>query len=66
MTRIINEVTMYDDKELIALLAINIDTLYRIRKKGIISSVRIGHKLYTSENAVKAFLDGETSAKAQG
>ncbi|MCD8295547.1 MAG: helix-turn-helix domain-containing protein [Clostridia bacterium] len=60
----IDGMKMYDSEETAKLFNITIAALARWRKKGIIRSVYIGKKKYTSEQTIRDFLNGLIEPKA--
>lgn len=53
---------LYDRDDLQTLFGVSKSTLTNICKRGEMASVRIGRKLYVSEDALKAFLDGRATS----
>lgn len=52
----------YDRKELAELLGVSLPTISSKMKKGEIPFIVLSGKYYTSETALKRFLNGETTA----
>lgn len=62
----INGEKFYTRKDLASLLDVTEATIANKQRKGEISAIRLGRTLYTSETALKKFLDGETSSPVKG
>lgn len=59
-------IKLYETEELAKLLNVSNHAITTLRKKGLIRYTRIGKKLYTSEDALLAYLQGtlgETPSK---
>ncbi len=54
----INGQKMYDTDEVARMLGVRKNTIARLRQIGL-RSVRIGHSTYTSEEVLRAYLNGE-------
>lgn len=61
----INGLKMYDTDDLAELLGITKSGVYNIRRRGLIRSVSLGGKLYTSEKVVMDFLNGLTQPQKE-
>lgn len=59
----IDGIKMYTSKELAELTGVSLPTITKWRRKGLITSVWIGKKKYTSEQSLRDFLTGRTSGK---
>lgn len=57
----INEVKLYDTQELATMLNVNRSTISKLRVKGLIKFTRIGRRLYTSEEALRLYLNGRVA-----
>lgn len=51
---------MYDSAEVCEMLGISGQTLYRLRRDGLIRSTRIGRGKYTSEECMRDYLNAKT------
>lgn len=59
----IKGIKLYTSQELAAMLNVSTQTITKLRKKRLIRSTRIGRKLYTSEEAIKDYLQGVLRAE---
>ena len=59
----INGIKMYDSEEVTALFNVTRPTLQRLRRDGLITSVNIGRKKYTSEEMIRDYLNGKTQKR---
>lgn len=62
---IINGIKLYDTKDLQDLLGVVPSTISNYRKRGLLPSVRVGRRVYTSEAALMDFLKGKTTQEVQ-
>lgn len=62
----INGEKFYTRRDLATLLGVTVETIANKQKRGEIAAIRLGRTLYTSETALKRFLDGETSSPVKG
>lgn len=56
--KVINGVKMYSSQEVADMFGITIPTLAKMRKRGLIRSIQIGRAKYTSDEAIKEYLNG--------
>lgn len=57
--KVINGVKLFTKKEVAELLGVTETTIINYRKKGL-ASTTIGRRIYISEDALTAYLNGET------
>lgn len=62
----IEGVKLYDTEELATLFSVNRSTISKLRVKGLIKFTRIGRKLYTSEDALRLYLNGRVAETLSG
>ncbi len=56
---VIDGLKLYDRKELAAMLNVGVSTIGNYHKKGDLRKVTIGKKVYSSEEALRDFLNGK-------
>lgn len=61
--KIINGIKMFTTTEISELLGITTTSVANKRKKGLLPSVMIGHRIYTSEQALSDYLNGVTTER---
>ena len=57
----IDGVKLYDTQELATMLNVNRSTISKLRVRGQIKFTRIGRRLYTSEGALRLYLNGRVA-----
>lgn len=55
---VIDGIKLYDRKELAQMLGVGITTIGNYHKRGELRKVTIGRRLYSSEDALRDFLNG--------
>ncbi len=66
MTMIVVDGTkLYSTEELAELLNVSTATITNYRTRGLLPFTRVGRKKYTSEEALKAYLDGKTRSESK-
>lgn len=61
--KVIEGMKFYDRRDLAELLGVSTATIMIKQRSGLIPSIRLGKTIYTSEESLRKFLNGETSAQ---
>lgn len=59
--KIVNGMKLFSTPEVCELLGVTGASVSRMRKKGLLHSIRMGRAIYTSEQALSDYLNGKTT-----
>lgn len=62
----IKGVKLYDTQELCNLFGVTPQVIGKYRKKGLLNATRVGRKMYTSEDSIRNYLNGNIYDNKKG